>query len=259
LLALAAPAHALEPVSPLALPTAGAAEPVMQRVAGAAGVPGGLLAQRAIDREWGASEDSVYVEVAVPQWRSETSALLRSALLPGAGQWYVGEGSGWLFLGLEAAAWTGRALWLKSADDRAAEAARFVGDPNDPDSPWSFARYQFYSGADTEWLEQLWARDREAFYATLERSPDTIVGFDGASPELVYTEYRKVRQRRDDQLRRARWAETAIWINHLAAAWDALRAARFHNLPLRRDLPVQFGMDLQSGEAAWSAALVRRF
>jgi hypothetical protein len=43
-----------------------------------------VLAQRAIDRSWGLSEDSSYAEVDVPQWRSEGLAVGFSAVVPGA-------------------------------------------------------------------------------------------------------------------------------------------------------------------------------
>jgi hypothetical protein len=53
--------------------------------------------------------------------------------------------------------------------------------------------------------------------------------------------------------------ETLLWINHLVAAADALRAARVHNQPLREEYHLELGERWQSGEPAWQAAIVRRF
>src|SRR5262245_34774719 len=72
----------------------------------------GLLAQRTIDRQWGLSEDSVYVTVDVPGWKSEALATTLSAIVPGTGQFYTGEGMGWVFVAAEAAGWGGW-LWYR--------------------------------------------------------------------------------------------------------------------------------------------------
>src|SRR5262249_20815905 len=54
------------------------------------------LEQRQIDRSWGPSEDSVYREIEIPEWRSESAATLLSAAVPGAGQAYVGSQRAWV-------------------------------------------------------------------------------------------------------------------------------------------------------------------
>mgnify|MGYP003346943773 CR=1 FL=1 len=73
-------------------------------------------------------------------WKSEGLALALSGALPGAGEFYVGEGSGWMFLAIEVAGWFGRSSTRKKADDLRAQAAAFVGDPTDTSSTWSFER-----------------------------------------------------------------------------------------------------------------------
>jgi len=60
-------------------------ELALARLAGASH-PELIWAQRTIEREWGPSEDSVYVETDVPGWRSEGLALGLSAAVPGLGQ-----------------------------------------------------------------------------------------------------------------------------------------------------------------------------
>ena len=72
---------------------------------GSAKVPELWLAQRSIDREWGLSDDSTYATVDVPGWKSEGLAFTMSAVLPGTGQLYVGEDSGWYYMIAEAVLW----------------------------------------------------------------------------------------------------------------------------------------------------------
>ena len=48
------------------------------------------LAQRVVTREWGASDDTSYLEIEVPGYRSEGWALVLSSIVPGAGELYVG-------------------------------------------------------------------------------------------------------------------------------------------------------------------------
>jgi len=50
-----------------------------------------------------------------------------------------------------------------------------------------------------------------------------------------------------------------VWLNHAVAAFDALRAARFHNLPLRRQMELQLSGRMRSHGGELRAALVRRF
>ncbi len=240
----------------LALPMLEVAAPAGEKRS-AADVPRDWIAQRAITRAWGASEDSIYTEVQVPDWKSEPLAMLASAILPGAGQLYVGEGSGWYFLAGEAACWTLRALSIRKADDRENEFVAQLGDPQDGASGWSFERYQNATGGDVSWLETLWAADRGAYYLALARDRSLTAGFSG-DPQASFDTYRALREKREDALSRARTMEMLIVIDHLVSAWDALRAARFHNLPLRRSLPVQLGAEWRDGEPVVTAAWVRR-
>lgn len=252
---VAAPVQAQ--VSALAIPALERPEPRIER-RGATDVPQGFVAQRAIAREWGASDDSVYTEVQVADWKSAPAALLASAVLPGSGQLYLGEASGWVYLAGEAAGWTIRALSVRRADDREAEYATLLGDPYLDASGWSFERYRNATGGDVSWLQTLWIADRENYYRTLAREPAYVAGFSG-EPRATAERYRGVRQEREDALSRARTMEILLVMNHLVSAWDALRAARFHNLPLSRDLPVRMSTEWRDGSPEWTAALVRRF
>jgi len=246
----------------LAAPGAGAVEN-FSRLAPQHYVPGsaadGLLAQRVIDREWGLAEDSTYNVVDVPGWKSEGWAMALSAAVPGAGQLYTGEGSGWVYMLAEAAGWTGRYLAVRKANRYDSQAAAFVGDPSDSTSGWSYARWQTYGGGDPGALERLWAGDREAYYMALINDPQYLSGFAGSQPEVTYTGFRDLRQKRDETLHRAVIVETALWLNHIVSAVDALRAARFHNLPLRQQYQLRVSERWRHGRPEMRAALVRRF
>ena len=258
---VARPAHAeIENFSRLAVskwaPPAGGA-PLLT----ACDAPQLWLAQRVIEREWGASEESTYVELELPGYKSEGWAMAMSAVAPGAGQLYVGEGSGWWFLLGELTGWGGRHLLLNKADDFAADAATFMGNPFDSSSTWSFARYQYYTGGDVQSLQQLWTVDRDAYFTTIQREPRYLDGFSGSQPEKTFLSFRDLRDKRDQSLVRARYLETALIVNHLFAAWDALRAARFQNLPLERRRGTQLKLGERWGDSGpeLRAALVRNF
>jgi hypothetical protein len=220
--------------------------------------PEPLLAQRAITREWGLSEDSLYTEVELQGWKSEGGALAASALLPGAGQLYLQEGSGWWFLIAEASGWAGLHLSDRKAERYRDQAAAFVGDPYDTSSTFSFARLQGEAGADVSQLQALWQGDRDAFYSALARDPTVQAGF-RTSGAAGYGGYTDLRDRYDRTLRQSRFVQALIWANHLVSAFDALRAARVQNLPLRRDLDLKLNARWNRNGPALRATLLRAF
>ena len=228
-------------------------------LSGASSVPRLWLAQRSIEREWGPSEDSTYKTVDVPGWKSEGLALAISGALPGAGQLYVGENSGWLYLLGEAAGWIGRTITRHRGNELRNDAAAFVGDPTDPSATWSFERYATRSGGEATALEDLWGVDREAFYQALATDPRYRPGFAGANPQATFDSYRGLRDASQSRFRQSRYFEIALLMNHAVAGFDALRTARIHNLPLRRNLDLQLGGRWRRGEPQLRAALVGRF
>lgn len=268
-LVLVAPVRANAESEPHAIPS----QPISSRATGAelvsplapailrgsSDVPELWLAQRTIDRQWGLSEDSTYRTVEVKGWKSEGWALALSGALPGAGQLYVGEGSGWLYVVGEALGWAGRIVTRNKGDQLRDQAAAFVGDPTDSTSAWSFARYASVSGGSATQLEALWVGDRESFYQALATNPNYRVGFAGTDPGVTFESYRGLRDSSQDRYRQSRMLEVALWVNHAVSAFDALRAARFHNLPLRRTIELQLGGNIRRGEPQFRAALVRRF
>lgn len=216
-----------------------------------------ILAQRAIDRSWGPSEDTIYVEKDVPGWRSEGFALAMSAVLPGAGQVYNGENMRGLWFALaEGASWITRGLYRHRGHELRDMAGAFSGVPADSNSSWSFTRWQRSTGGDPAELEALWSADREAFYDRIATDTRYSSGWSGDEARTYFTRLREVS---DDRLRFARYAGIVLWVNHLTAAVDALRAARLHNVPLTPTLGLKIKSDWRRGRPAMVAAIVRRF
>src|SRR5262249_10739178 len=123
-----------------------------------------LLAQRGIDRSWGASEDSTYTVVDVPHWREEGVALALSGTVPGLGQACAGA---WraaaMFALLEAAGWAARTTWRNRGHDLEDQATAYAGTPEDPASRWSASRWSQATGSDPSELLALHAADPDVF------------------------------------------------------------------------------------------------
>jgi len=226
---------------------------------GSKDVPELWLAQRTIDRDWGPSDDSTYKTIDVPGYKSEGWAMMMSAAVPGTGQLYVGEGSGWLFLLAEAAAWTGHYIVHDRAQKLSGDAAKYVGDPTDSSSTWSFARYAAATGTEATQMETLWNHDRDAFYQALATDTQFKDGFKGPDPVATYSQYQGIRQDSQDDFQKVHYVDVALLLNHVVAAVDALRAARAHNMPLQRNIDLKLGGGLSHGQPAFHATLTRRF
>lgn len=249
LLAFALPAAAIDSGSRAAIPV----------LRGAADVPELWLAQRSIDREWGLAEDSTYRTLDVKGWKYEGLALSLSGVVPGAGHLYVGENSGWAYLLGEALGWAGRAVTRRRGNDLRAQAVSYVGDPTDPAAAWSFERYASSTGDNADQLRLLWDKDRDAFYELLSNDSRYRYGFSAADATTAYETYHDAHEASERRYRQARYLEIALWANHVVSAFDALRAARLHNLPLRRNLDLQLGGRVGTAGPRLRAALVTRF
>jgi hypothetical protein len=217
-----------------------------------------LLAQRAIDRTWGPSDDSLYTEVRVPEWRSEALAMSASAILPGAGHLYTGEASGYLYLAAEVAGWVSRTVLRRDARDKRDEAVVFAGPPGLAASGWSAERWAQATGGDPAEMQALYTVDRGAFLRLIGTDDRFLAGWSG-EPAATRATFEGLRERSQTLYRRARWAETGLWLNHVVSAVDALRAARLHNLPLRRNLEIQLRGSWRRGAPSLMATVERRF
>jgi hypothetical protein len=196
--------------------------------------------------------------VDVPEWRSEGLAAGFSAVVPGAGQLYAGEGNGVWFALAEVAGWTVNRIFLHKAQTERDRSARYAGDPADTASAWSFDRFTEATGKDAAELEAIWAQDRQAFYEMIARDPTYLAGWKGQS-DVTRSEFFDIRDASRGYFDRASVAGTALWLNHLFAAVDALRAARLHNVMLQNNLELKLRSSWRSGRPSVTAMLVRRF
>ena len=226
--------------------------------------PGGeppvlILAQRVIDRSWGPVEGAPPPPI-VPGMISEGRALALSAVVPGAGQLYAGESSGLWFMLAEVAGWTTHWLYTRDANRERERADRYAGAPTDPGSTWSFERWvQAGSGRDTTALEALYVGDKQSFYNLIARDPTYLDGWSGPDPYQTRADFQHLRDLSDGSLDRASLSQKGLWLNHFLSAFDALRAARIHNLPIRRNLELQIKSSWHRGGPEMTASLERRF
>lgn len=217
-----------------------------------------ILAQRVIDRSWGPSEDSTYTVIDIPGWRSEGVAFALSGVVPGAGQLYAGEGSGVWFALAELAGLSAHFVYQKRADRLRRDADGFVGSPFDSASNWSFARWSQRTRQDPGELAVLYRADRDAFYDRISDDPRYAAGWSGTG-DATSKQFRGMRDHVERYLARRRTVDTALWIHHLVAAFDAVRAVRNNNLLLQRDLELRLRSDWGRSGVQLTAALEKRF
>lgn len=218
-----------------------------------------MLAQRAIDRSWGPSDDSVYVDIEIPDWRSEPAALGLSAALPGFGQAYAGDAKrGMWFAAAELAAWMSHVIYRDRGRELRDDASRFAGNPTVVGSTWSISRWSDATQSDPAELERLYSADREVFFDLIASDSRYLAGWAG-DPSASRRTFSELRRNSDNRLSAARWAAAALWVNHAISAFDALRAARLHNMPLRKNLDIHVKGDWKHGRPALRASLERRF
>ncbi len=261
-LALSAWAHAASADSPRAIPLVearsfgdGNGTTLAIPLLGHGETPEMVWAQRTIDRQWTSTSDPDHPQ-RIADWRSEPAAVALSAALPGAGQLYSGERSGYVFALAEAVGWVTLVVLKNDSEDLRDEAGNLAGTPTENSSGWSAERWASATGEDPAAIEALYAVDREAFYSAIGRDGRYGAGWSSATAQQQFVE---LRNRSDHKLRQSHGAGTLLWLNHLVAAADALRAARIHNLPLRRNLDLKATGGWRHHGPAVRLALVGRF
>jgi len=217
-----------------------------------------LLAQRVITREWGESEDSSYRSVEVPGYKSEGWAMMMSAAVPGTGQLYVGEHSGFIYLLVEVVGWASLVVLRDRADQQKQDSQTYAGSPYDSTSAWNFNRYNRATGQDTLALAQLYAGDRDAFYHQIGFNDLYSAGWSN-SYDANRSQYQSLEDDYQSSVKKSRYAAGAIILNHVVSAIDALHAARTHNLPLTQNLRLRMGGGLTPRGANLRLALEGRF
>jgi hypothetical protein len=150
-------------------------------------------------------------------------------------------------------------LYLDRGQELSNDAAQYAGDPAAAASTWSFSRWAEATQSDPSDLEQLHAADPEVFYDLIDKDPKYLAGWSGGDPNATRFTFSELRRHSQDRLQAARVAATALWINHAVSAFDALRAARMHNLSLGKEVGLRMKGDWKHGRPAFTAALERRF
>jgi hypothetical protein len=244
-LAWGAPAWALAPSSPFAFDLLAHSE-----------TPELWLAERTIDREWTTPDDPEARATMIPGGKSEMGAMSMSAVLPGTGQLYAGEKSGYAFMLAEVLGWAGLFYFDNHADDQYSAATTTVGAPSDTTSQWSFKRYASGTGNDPAQLEQLYAADPNSFWYAVAHDDRLAAGWSSTGSRSSFADELT---RADDTRRHAGQAESLLWLNHLLSAADAFRSARIYNLPLQRNLELKTKATIERGRPAVTMTVVRTF
>jgi len=185
---------------------------------------------------------------------SSITAVALSALLPGAGQWYLGKRrTARLFFGAEAAVWAGFAAMKVNANWKQDEVERFA------------TRHAGVSGLNREerFFEQLKFYPSREVYNTLGRAFDPSLPFIADTPENDWNwdspeSQKTFRQLFNDQNsaeRNANFMFIAAAVNRLASAALAWRSAKKMNNRLDEN-PQEFG-DTSPAEPRMTFRLVQ--
>ncbi len=222
-------------------------------------IPTLILAQRAIDRDFGgAPEDPTqYALVDVPGWKSEGGAAAMSLAIPGTGQLYAGSKRGYLFIGIEAAALLSYASFKSKSDETRGEYYTYVGDPNDPNSRFSFDRLA--GGISPEELARLrtvYDRDPAEFYDAVTKLDDFASGW--AAPEQRNAAV-TFSDEFNSQNNKQNLSFYTLIANHLVASFDALHLARFTNYTLRENMTLKLKLRPGLSHGSYAFSLTQKF
>jgi hypothetical protein len=165
-------------------------------------------------------------------------AFLMSAILPGAGQLYNGDHRGYLYLGIEAAAWFARLSYLDAGNKKENEFEAYA------DRHWGLSIYRDSAGSlGSNWSAAndsliVWFRgnDSQQYYEEVGKYDKYRSGWDdfastydpgndrALSPNRA--KYKSMRVQSNDLLDNARLALAAAMVNRVVSGVDAYRTAR---------------------------------
>lgn len=187
--------------------------------------PAMILAQKAIRQAPSRASE----EESSAVMKSPGKAFFFSLLAPGSGQLYVGAKRGYIFLGVEAIAWTSSYFLWKSGKQKKDEYQGFA------DTHWEFpvpgepCNDAIYDSTADRRIRDFYAYDKEHFYEDIGKYPFYTCGWD--SPENLNA-YLDMRDDSNWLLKSSNYAIMAALINHVVSAIDALRLARNYNVSL---------------------------
>lgn len=187
--------------------------------------PALLLAQKAIEKPAPTAEK----EEPSQAEKSPAKAFIFSALVPGSGELYVGAKRGYIFLGVEAIAWTSSYFLRESGNKKEDEFEHFA------DAHWDFpdtgqvCNGSYYTPERDSIIRSFYEKNKQHFYEDIGKYPYYVCGWD--SPDNLES-YLDMRDRSNWLLKNSNYAMMAALVNHVISAVDALRLARNYNANL---------------------------
>ncbi len=172
--------------------------------------------------------------------KSPGKAFIFSAVAPGSGQLYVGAKRGYVYLGIEAVAWTTSYFFHKSGKQKEEDYMDFadnhwteptVGDTVlvNPDGS-----VVYYDQEHKDRIDYFRANNKQHYYEDIGKYAYYQIGW---APGTL-GEYLDMRDDSNRLLKNSNYAIMAALVNHVVSAVDALRLARNHNVNLG------YGIDL---------------
>ena len=173
--------------------------------------------------------------------KSPGKAFIFSAAVPGSGQLYAGAKRGYVYLGIEAVAWTTSYFFHKSGKQKEEDYMDFadahwteptVGDSIgvSPDGGTTYYYTDDYHNRIVYFREN----DKGHYYEDIGKYAYYQIGWDPGT----LGEYLDMRDDSNRLLKNSSYAIMGAVVNHVVSAVDALRLARSHNLRLG------YGIDL---------------
>ncbi|MDZ7264475.1 MAG: hypothetical protein ONB16_07815 [candidate division KSB1 bacterium] len=201
------------------------------------------------------SQDSLTREqqlAQLPGYKLPKRALFFSALIPGAGEMYVGSYlKAAAFFMVEVSAWTFYAVYNQKGKDKEKEFQQFADENWDP-----MAWLAWYESAPKELRDRFTHASHMAelidqnkktqqYYEMIGKYSEFVVGWQGVPRDLDYDfdkivdyrknncqiadDYMKQRAKSNDLFAQARTGTTIAMLNHLLSAIDAAWTAKQHN------------------------------
>lgn len=186
--------------------------------------------------------------------KSPAKALLLSAVLPGAGEFYTGSIiKGILFLGLEVGAWTGYYIYYNKGKDKEDEYKAFA------DRHWDYFRW--IASGDTAGTHHIPLDERgnpiknDDYYEMIGKYEQFLLGWDDwtlVNSDTVSARrlhYMDMRHKSNIYLKRALLGVSIAMANHVLSALDAAwSASRYNRRTVKMSLRVE--MNRQRGPMA---------
>jgi len=186
-----------------------------------------------VESEAGVTEVA-YLEDEVGSQKSPGKAFVFSMLAPGSGQLYAGSKTGFIYLGVEAIAWTSSYFLWKSGKQKEDQYMDYA------DDHWMFPEVgsqcgdAYYDEKADSLIRYFYENDKGHFYEDIGKYQVYLCGWDMGTLGI----YLDMRDDSNRLLKGSNYAIMAALVNHVISAVDALRLARNHNMRLG------YGVDL---------------